>query len=169
MTRPTTKASLIEAGDVGLRVLVAEVETIPEALRSEEFPFDGRDRTIRDVLCHLHEWHRLMLDWYEIGMRGDKPDIPAAGYTWRTTPDLNAELRARHQDTPLESALEMLQRSHEQVRDLIVRHTDEELFTKQLYQWTGTTSLGAYLVSCTSSHYEWGLKKIRRLRKHLGR
>lgn len=167
MARPTTKEGLITASGDGYRQLMAEVEAIPASLRAEEFPFAGRDRTIRDVLCHLHEWHNLMLGWYDIGMRGGKPDIPAKGYTWRTTPDLNRELWLQHQGTTLEKALELLQKSHAEVEDLITRHSDDELFTKRLYAWTGSTSLGAYLVSSTSSHYEWGIKKIRKLRKHL--
>jgi hypothetical protein len=44
---------------------------------------------------------------------------------------------------------------------LIERHSDAELFTKEHYAWTGRTSLGAYLVSCTSSHYDWALKLVR--------
>jgi hypothetical protein len=109
-----------------------------------------------------------MLGWYESGMRGERPDIPATGFTWRTTPDLNRELWAKHQDTSLEAALQLLEHSHQEVHNLILRHTDEELFTKKRYAWTGTTSLGAYLISSTSSHYDWGLKKLKKLRRHLG-
>jgi hypothetical protein len=168
MARPTDKGALAEASGAGFRLLLGEVEAIPADLRSTEFPFEGRDRTMRDVACHLHEWHKLMLGWYDSGMRGEKPDIPASGFTWRTTPDLNRELWAEHQDTSLEAALRLLAHSHQEVHNLILRHTDEELFTKGLYAWTGTTSLGAYLISSTSSHYDWGLKKIKRLRRHLG-
>jgi hypothetical protein len=168
MARPTDKAALVEASVAGCRLLLAEVEAIPADLRGAEFPSDGRDRNIRDVVCHLHEWHKLMLGWYEVGMSGEKPDIPALGFTWRTTPDLNRDLWARHQGSSLEVALELFARSHQGVHSLILRHTDEELFTKKLYAWTGTTSLGAYLVSSTSSHYDWGHKKIKKLRRHLG-
>lgn len=167
MARPTTKDSLLDASDAGMSILIAEIDAIPEALRGTEFPGDGRDRTIRDVLCHLHEWHKLMLGWYAVGMRGEKPEIPAAGYTWRTTPDLNRELWADHQGTTLQASIDLLTQSHREVHGLILAHTDKELFTKRLYPWTGSTSLGAYLVSCTSSHYDWGLKKIKKLKKHL--
>lgn len=30
------------------------------------------------------------------------------------------------------------------------------------YAWTKTTTLGAYFVSSTSSHYDWAMKKLRR-------
>lgn len=55
----------------------------------------------------------------------------------------------------------LFERSHAEVMALIEAHSDEELFTRKRYAWTGSTSLGAYLVSCTSSHYDWALKLIR--------
>jgi hypothetical protein len=36
------------------------------------------------------------------------------------------------------------------VRDVLVHFT-----------WTGTTSLGSYCVSASSSHYDWAMKKIK--------
>jgi len=167
MSRPTTKDALLKASNDGFSTLVEEIESVPDSLRCKEFPFEGRDRTIRDVVCHLHEWHRLMMDWHRVGMSGSKPDIPAAGYTWKTTPALNRVLWERHQSTSLEQALGLLRQSRRGVHDLIFQHTDEELFTKKLFPWTGSTSLGAHLVSSTSSHYAWGLKKVRKLKKHL--
>jgi hypothetical protein len=59
----------------------------------------------------------------------------------------------------------MFKKSHKDVMALIEKHNDEELFTKKKYQWTGTRSLGAYLVSATSSHYDWGVKTIKPLKK----
>ncbi len=48
---------------------------------------------------------------------------------------------------------------------LIEKHSDVELFEKKRYKWTGTTSLGAYLISSTSSHYDWAIKLIKRSMK----
>jgi len=48
---------------------------------------------------------------------------------------------------------------------LIEKHNDDELFTKKKYEWTGTTSLGSYFISATSSHYDWGLKTVKPLKK----
>ena len=51
----------------------------------------------------------MVLDWYTTGMRGDKPDMPAKGYTLITTSDLSKEIQA-----------------------LIEKHGDEELFDKRI-------------------------------------
>ncbi len=58
----------------------------------------------------------------------------------------------------------MLAASHARVLGLIGQFSDEELFTRKHFGWTGSTSLGAYCVSATSSHYEWAVKKLRRHR-----
>ena len=53
------------------------------------------------------------------------------------------------------------------VRALVERHEEADLFTKKRYAWTGSTSLGSYAVSCTSSHYAWASDLIRRFAKAL--
>ena len=55
----------------------------------------------------------------------------------------------------------MLDESHAKVFALIDRFTDEELFTKKHFAWTGTNDLGSYFVSTTASHYDWAIKKIK--------
>ncbi|MDR1213109.1 MAG: ClbS/DfsB family four-helix bundle protein, partial [Propionibacteriaceae bacterium] len=41
-------------------------------------------------------------------------------------------------------------------------HTNDELFSRGVYPWTKSTTLGAYFVSATSSHYDWAMKKLRK-------
>ncbi len=53
--------------------------------------------------------------------------------------------------------------SHGQVRALIAGSGDD-LFDKRVVRWTGSTSVGAYAVSATSSHYAWALDLVRRFR-----
>lgn len=47
--------------------------------QNKEFPLETLNRNIRDVLMHLHNWHLMMLNWYETGMAGQKPEMPAKG------------------------------------------------------------------------------------------
>jgi hypothetical protein len=98
-------------------------------------------------------------------MSGKKPAIPAEGYTWITYSGLNHEIYQKYKGTELTQALGMFRKSHQDVMALIENHTDEELFTKKKYTWTGTTSLAAFLISSTSSHYDWGIKTIKPLKK----
>ena len=51
--------------------------------------------------------------------------------------------------------------------ELVDGFTNEELFTKNIFNWTGATTLGSYCVSSTSSHYDWAIKKLKAHRKNL--
>lgn len=121
-----------------------------------------RDKNLRDVLVHLYEWHQLLLSWIAANMGGDnKPFLPDT-YTWKTYGDMNVRFWEKHQSTSYEDAVTMLCESHGKVMTLIESLSNEELFDKQRFSWTGTTNVGSYCVSATSSHYDWAMKKIKR-------
>ncbi len=162
MPRPTNKKELLTLGEENYQKLMDFIEGFSRQEQEKEFPPGYLNRNIRDVLAHLHEWHLMMISWYKVGMSGEKPAIPAKGYTWKTTPDLNREIQRKYSSTLLPEVKELLSSSFLMVRELIEAHTDEELFEKKRYHWTGSTSLGAYFISATSSHYDWALKLIRK-------
>ncbi|MFY0688772.1 MAG: ClbS/DfsB family four-helix bundle protein [Cyclobacteriaceae bacterium] len=167
MSKPTTKSELLFFSDDNLQKLFSHVFALSDEQRIEEFPPEFLNRNIRDVLAHLHHWHQLMMDWYEKGMRGVKPAMPAEGHTWKITIDLNREVQKIYEHVPLAEVVTKLKVTHEKVMKLIANHTDEELFEKEHYPWTGSSSLGTYFISATSSHYDWALKLIKKCRKHL--
>lgn len=162
MPRPTTKKDLRAQSHSKFEALKTLIDDLSPVDRERDFRPGSMNRNIRDVLGHLHHWHMLMLGWYAVGMKGSKPDMPAKGYTWATTPELNRLIHARYSAVRLKKVQVLFERSHTDVMALIERHSDVELFTKKRYPWTGTTSLGAYMVGATSSHYEWALKLIRK-------
>ena len=67
----------------------------------------------------------------------------------------------KHQKTSLEDAKKMFEKSHADVLKLVDRFTDQELFEKGFYDWTGTTNLGSYFISVMPSHYDWAMKKLK--------
>jgi hypothetical protein len=163
MPRPTSRDSLLEQATAGFQRLTGLVDGLTPEQRMAEFAVEDRDRTVRDVLFHLHAWHGLLADWIEGNRDGAAPFFPG-GYTWKTYPELNLRFWEQAQDVRLEQAYQDLVSSHARVLALIAGFSDEELFTKRYFGWTGSTSLGAYCVSATSSHYDWALKKLRRHR-----
>ena len=168
MARPTDKKGLLELSETNCNKLLELIDDLPDDMKAKTYKNDelnDRDKTIADVICHLHEWHLMMENWYKVGMSGKKPAIPAEGFTFQTLPELNRLIWEKYKGTELKKAITMFKKSHKDVTALIEKHTDDELFTKKKYPWTGTTSLGAYLISATSSHYDWGLKTIKPLKK----
>ncbi|MBT8326719.1 MAG: ClbS/DfsB family four-helix bundle protein [Bacteroidia bacterium] len=162
MARPKNKAELISLSNENYEKLLSFINILGEETRNGEFPKGTMNRNIRDVLTHLHEWHLMVLKWYEVGMTGEKPDMPAKGYTWKTTPELNRFIWEKYQKTSLKDARKDLNKSFKKIQELIHKHSNEELFEKKRYKWTGSTSMGSYLVSCTSSHYDWAFKLIKK-------
>jgi hypothetical protein len=172
MSRPTTKTELVAAAAEQFGKLWKLIDSMPEDLQNAAFEFGdtsdrkeahwARDKNLRDVLIHLYEWHQMVKKWHEEGtLKGGVPAVPGEGYTWATLPGLNMEIWKRYQAVPLASAKEMLNNSHNEIMMIVGSHTDGELFTKGVYKWTKTTTLGAYFISCTSSHYDWAIKKIK--------
>lgn len=100
---------------------------------------------------------------------GEKRPFLPEPYTWRTYGDMNVALWRKHQDTPLEEARDLLDQSHSAVMALAEGFSDEDLFDRGRFDWTGTTTLGSYFVSATSSHYDWALKKLRAHRRACAR
>ena len=80
---------------------------------------------------------------------------------------MNVEFWKKHQKTSYEDAVEMVKESHAAVISLIEKFSDQALFSKGVFSWTGGSTLGQYGVSVTSSHYDWAMKKIKRYKKEL--
>lgn len=162
MARPKNKADLLVLARKNYERLIDFVEGYPKGEQEKDFAEGTLNRNIRDVLAHLHSWHLLMLDWYLVGMSGQKPKMPAEGYTWKTVPNLNRAIQERYAKVDLEDIKGLFRESFKTVYKIIETHTNDDLFTKKKYHWTGSTSLGAYLVSATSSHYDWAYRLIKK-------
>jgi len=176
MARPTTKTELIAAAETEWDKMWALIDSLSDEQQNTDFTFDAsgekeahwkRDKNLRDVLVHLYEWHQLLLQWLEANIKGEnKPFLPEP-YTWKTYGDMNVEFWKKHQATPYADSQTFLRESHAKALAAVERFTDEELFEKKHFPWTGTTNLGSYCISATSSHYDWAMKKIKRHIKEL--
>lgn len=167
MARPTTKEQLIEFSEENFTKLFALINSMTEKEQETIFSFEDRDRNIRDVLVHLFEWHQLLLNWVNSNQAGNKMDFLPKPYNWKTYPQMNIAFWEKHQKTSLKEAIQLLKQSHSDVMKLIKTFSNEELFTKKYFSWTGTTTLGSSCVSATSSHYDWAIKKIKKHKKYL--
>lgn len=167
MPRPVNKTELLTVCQQRYEALMSYIDSLSSTDKNKEFPPGTLNRNIRDVLAHLYHWQLMMLEWYTTGMAGKKAAMPAPGYSWKDTPALNLHIYEIYKTTQLENIRARLLQTHQQLRAIIQQHSNEELFEKKRYTWTGSTSLGSMVVSATSSHYDWGLKLIKKcLRPH---
>lgn len=165
MPRPTTKTQLISASTKEFSALLNFIDSLPEEKRSITFKNASLYKNCRDVLAHLHHWQLLFLEWYTVGMRGEKPIIPSKGHSWKTTPQLNIEIQSIYNNVPLHEITKELEQSFSTLQKIIEVHSEEELFVKKKFKWTGSTSLASYIISASSSHYAWALKYLKRMYK----
>ena len=63
----------------------------------------------------------------------------------------------------VDEAKRLVKDTHQRVMDIIKSHSNDDLFKKKVYDWTGSSSLGSYLVSATASHYDWAMKPLRKI------
>ena len=186
MPRPQNKADLIALAEKNYDELLKFIDSMSQDEKSTPFDFSSlnkkeahwsRDRNVRDVICHLVEWHKLLLKFVAENMKGGsgeksenkKPAIVyqflPEPYNWKNYGDMNRAIWQNCQNVPLEKALADFAESHKKLMELAESFSDEELFAKKHFAWTGTTNLGAYFISTTSSHYDWAIKKLKAHRK----
>ena len=125
--------------------------------------------SVKDVLAHLVEWQQMNLDWYAAGVRGEKPAMPAPGYTLRDLPRLNAMIYRKHHRRSLQAVLRDYRSCHQRVVALIEALPDTDLVTLGRFSWTGKSwTLSDYLRASTAAHYLWARTRIRRWRRARG-
>lgn len=171
MSRPTTKTDLIIAATNNYKKLSTLASELTEKELSTIFDFTKdekkkeahwkRDKNLRDIFIHLYEWHKLLLNWVHSNQNGDSQPFIPQPYNWKTYGDMNMKFWKKHQDTSLEHAKEMMEKTHNEVLHLAETFSNEELFSKGVYQWVGGSTLGSYFVSVTASHYDWAIKKLK--------
>lgn len=162
MPRPTSRSELLARIDSEFEALLAEVDRLHGA--DLLAPGACGEWSVKDLLAHLDAWHDLFLTWEDAGRAGRTVSIPAPGFTWKQTPALNDVLWRRHRDDSLGEVLARLRATHARVRDVVSAYDEQDLFTKGRFAWTGSTSVGSYAVSASTSHYDWARKLVRRFR-----
>ena len=80
--------------------------------------------SVKDVLAHLVEWQQMNLDWYAAGLRGEKPAIPAPGFTLRELPRLNEMIYRKHHRRSLQAVMNDYRSYHDRVVELIEAQSD---------------------------------------------
>ena len=160
MPRPASKLDLLAAIEKEQGALEMLLETLTPEQMTE--PGIVGEWSVKDVLAHLIEWEQMCLGWHAAGLRGETPQLPAPGFKWNQTPQLNQQIYEKHRERPLDEVLEQFQASHREILEVIQGLSNEKLFTTGHFAWTKKNTLGTYMVSATSSHYLWARKEIRK-------
>ena len=166
MPTPRTKNELLKKMSDEFAKLLSIIERTPSEILERDFwnilPNNCRDKNARDVLIHLYEWHKMLERFIANNLEASEivPFLPPP-YNWRTYPTLNMKIWQSHQNTSLKSALEKLKQSHSAIVKQTLGFSNNELFDKWHFAFTGNNTLGSYVISSTSSHYAWAIKQLK--------
>lgn len=177
MSRPQNKKDLIEAATTEYNKLLDLIGAMTDKELNTPFDFSNspskkeahwkRDKNVRDVLIHLHEWHELTLKWISSNKSGVRKPFLMEGFTWKTYGGMNEVFWKNAQKVSFDKAMEEFQESHQKIMKLIESMPEEEMFERAAYDWEGTSNFASYFISNTSSHYNWAMKKIRVHKKNV--
>ena len=175
MAAPTNKQELMASINDSYAKLCEQIAklTDEEALATFDFTSDTKkcgvrwqyDRSLRDLLIHLHEWQLLMCQFVLNIREGHPRDYLPDEYR-HNYHEMDKMLVEKHQNTHLEEAKHLLRHTQEQMLSLVGSLTEEELFTKGYFKNTYTTSMAAYFMSVTSSPYGQAVKLLKTHQKN---
>lgn len=140
---------------------LAVAASIPRRRYSETGVW-GDAWTIKDLFAHLTEWEQMFLGWYRQGMEGQDPPLPAPGYKWNQTPELNRAIWRKHRRKSWAKVSEAFDRSFAEIVSLAESLTEPELLEAGRVPWTRKLPLASYLAPNSCSHYRAATKILKR-------
>jgi hypothetical protein len=160
MSRPLNKAQLLTA----IQKEYSALEKFLAPFTSEQMAFAPAPGAwaVKDIITHLYEWQMMFFRWYEIGLRGEMPEVPAPGYKWNQLPALNQAIYEKYQHLSADQALGSFRESHQKTIQFIENLPESDLSTPGLYSWMNNNTLMSYLNSVTAAHYVWALKEAKK-------
>lgn len=159
MSRFDSKQELIDDATNARAKLEDLLAAIPPEAKTVEV-IDGM--SVKDFIAHRTEWGRMMLRWLADARAGKTPAVPAEGYTWGQLNELNAQIHDQFADITLDDAEGSFTEVHDELLTVIGACSEDELFTKKYYSFTGTSDLATYFTSATGGHYRSAYKHINR-------
>ncbi|MEO1009312.1 MAG: ClbS/DfsB family four-helix bundle protein [Planctomycetota bacterium] len=122
----------------------------------------GKDWTVKDLFAHLTAWEGLFFGWHEAGLRGQTPAMPADGYKWNQTPQLNEAIWRAHEADPWHEVRNAFDRSFERVCVFVDDLDERDLLEPGRFEWTGKHPMVSYFGANTASHYASATKILQR-------
>jgi hypothetical protein len=163
MSRPLNKPQLLAA----IQKEYTTLEKFLSSLTAEQWTNAPAPEAwaVKDVIAHLYEWQQMFFTWYETGLRGETPAVPAPGYKWSQLPALNQHIYEKYQQLSSEQTLALFRESHQKTIEFIENLSEAELTTPGLYKWMNKNTLMAYLNANTAAHYVWAVKDAKKALK----
>jgi hypothetical protein len=137
--------------------------TLLSGLTTREIEWPGAyGWSARDHVGHLSDWERLLIGWYETGVRGEPQQLPAHGYTWKDLDAFNRLLRDRHLGESFDRLMEEWHDTSDRMFRLMEELPEKDVFTPGRFEWAGRSTLASLFDECGPKHYRWAAEEIKR-------
>jgi len=124
--------------------------------------------TVKDLLAIRVWWSEAVVGWVRAGRMGRAPELPAPGFKWSDTPDLNAGLVAAARGEAYDSVRRRLLRAVKSVRETIDSLDDEELLEVGRFEWAGKWPVARWISINSARQYRTARDAIRRATRPVG-
>ena len=165
MAIPKTRADLLGAMQPAFDKLCADLDRV-SAKHSKEACVD--DWSVVDLLTVRTWWANAVVGWIEAGHRGEVPEVPAPGFSWRETPALNAEVIAkapkRRSWVRVRADFEASQAA---VLEALESLSDAQLEDAGAFEWAGKWPVLRWVSVATTTGYVSARKYVRALLRRL--
>ena len=158
MNTTKTKADILAKVETQRRRLNQNLDRInPEQM---EEPGVVGVWSVKDLLAHLAEWEAMCVGWILAVRRGETPQVPAPGVTFRNLAPLNQAIYEKHKGRSLIEVLDFFHSAHEQFNEVLEGMTEEEFIEAGHFPFTGNRGLYTW-ISSFAAHDAWGKNEIR--------
>jgi hypothetical protein len=110
--------------------------------------------SVKDILAHITDWEKRMVQWIEESLQGQTPEQPAPGMTWDDLDKLNEQTYLANKDRPLSAVLTEFDDSYQQSLKVVEALTEEELLDPNRFEWRGGKPLWYMIAANTWEHYQ---------------
>ncbi len=118
------------------------------------------DWSVKDVIAHIMEWEAMFFPWYEASLRGETPEVPGPGLTWKDLHIVNQRIYQKHCARSLDDILADFRAIHQRLEDTVLAMTAEQREKPGFYSFTGGGSIIDWMNSY-AAHDLWAKKEIR--------
>lgn len=162
---PTTKPQLLAAINQAFDKMMADYQSIPDAISRDigvEGNIKGTQVSVADTVAYLIGWGQLVLKWHDREAQGLEIDFPETGYKWNQLGSLAEHFHRQYSDWAYSDLLYEFECTTQALLDLIESKTEHQLYHQPWYQqWT----MGRMIQFNTSSPMKNVRTKVRRFKR----
>lgn len=162
----TNKADLLAVFDRDYAKLEGTLSCVTEQIA--DLSAAGEDATIKAVVAHRAHWIGLFFTWYEGGVAERDVQTPAPGYKWNQLKAYNAPVYAAAAERSWPELMADFSAAAARLRAFIVESDDDHLYTKGLYPWMNTWTLGRWIEAAGPSHFRSARAYVRKVLRQSG-